>query len=566
MGRFIKHTACPCGRSKDNLAVYDQGDYYDAYCWTQGCGKYFPNVTSDGEVLETRKEGKGDGMTTVQEIKELPFADIPDRGIRKEICEKYGVRVEYDAESGEIAKHYYPIHKNNHITGYFVRELPRKFKAVGDAKGSLDLFGRSLVGDTGKLLIVTEGHLDALAAFQMLKDRGRPYRVVSVPNGANISSIRENIDWLENFETILFCGDQDEPGRKFTKEASELLTPGKAKIAEYSEKDPSDMLLAGKHDEFWNAICNSTTVRPDGIVSIKDTYERLTNRPQRNLVPYPESWELLQEKTKGLEVGALDTWTAGTSIGKSLFFKIMMHHLWKTTDENIGAIYLEEPIEDTIEDMMGIEGQIRLRLPDVKEQYPPGSETYDELFHRVADSNRLHFFDHWGSIDEDSKLLNKIRYLARGLGCKFIFLDHLSIVVSEFANEGDERTQIDSLMSKLKRLTQELGIWLGLIVHLRKSQNGSGKSFEEGAVPTLDDLRGSSAIKQLSNNVFGVARNLYHPMPEGRMQSEVHVLKCRLTGFTGPADTFQFDPDTGILLPVKEGFDEDVPDASTDDI
>jgi len=322
------------------------------------------------------------------------------------------------------------------------------------------------------------------------------------------------------------------------------------------------MLMSGKHEEFWQSIANATTARPDGIISISDTYERLVNRPVANLTPYPESWEQMQDKTKGLEVGGLDTWTAGTSIGKSLFFKMIMHHLWKTTDDNIGAIYLEEPVEDTIEDVMGIEGGMRLKLPEVRAQYPPGTEVYDGLFRRIAESNRLHFFDHWGSVDEHAKLLNKIRYLARGLGCKYIFLDHLSIAISEFANEGDERTQIDSLMSKLKRLTQELGIWLGLIVHLRKSQNGSGNSFEEGAVPTLDDLRGSAAIKQLSNNVFGVARNLYHPMPEGRMQSQVHVLKCRLTGFTGPADTFQFDPDTGILVPVREDYDEETPDVS----
>ena len=39
------------------------------------------------------------------------------------------------------------------------------------------------------------------------------------------------------------------------------------------------------------------------------------------------------------------------------------------------------------------------------------------------------FYDHWGSIESDN-LLNRIKYLVRACDCKWIVLDHLSIVIS----------------------------------------------------------------------------------------------------------------------------------------
>jgi twinkle protein len=123
-------------------------------------------------------------------------------------------------------------------------------------------------------------------------------------------------------------------------------------------------------------------------------------------------------------------------------------------------------------------------------------------------------------------------------------------VVSEFAGDGDERRQIDTIMSKLKNLTQELQIWIGLVVHLRKTS--AGASFEEGAVPTTDDLRGSGSIKQLSNGVFAIARNQQHDNEYLRNTSSVHSLKCRFTGRTGAAGWLHFHGESGRMIPVDD--------------
>jgi len=105
-------------------------------------------------------------------------------------------------------------------------------------------------------------------------------------------------------------------------------------------------------------------------------------------------------------------------------------------------------------------------------------------------------------------------------------------------------------MTKLAKLAKELEIVIFLVVHLRKE--GSGKSFEQGATPSLDDLRGSGSLKQLSWDVLALSRNQQHFDPICRNTTQLTVLKCRFTGRTGPADYLRFDVDTGRMEQVAE--------------
>ena len=265
-------------------------------------------------------------------------------------------------------------------------------------------------------------------------------------------------------------------------------------------------------------------------------------------IAYPDRGYDLNRMTYGIRMGELDTWTSGSGMGKTQVMRELQYHLLNNVDDNIGIISLEEPLLDSVEALMAIDMNKRIHLPDV-------TATEEELhgaWENTSGTGRLYFYDSFGSMDNDS-LVSKIRYFANGLGCKYIFLDHLSIVVSEFASEGGERERIDSIMTRLKNLTQELDIWIGLVVHLRKT--GSGTSFEEGGVPNLDDLRGSGSIKQLSNTVYALSRNQQATDSVERNTSQLHVLKCRFTGRTGQGDYLFFNDVTGRMTkftPVVE--------------
>jgi twinkle protein len=138
--------------------------------------------------------------------------------------------------------------------------------------------------------------------------------------------------------------------------------------------------------------------------------------------------------------------------------------------------------------------------------------------------------------------------MAKALDCKFIVLDHISMIVSsqEF---GDERKALDEVMTKLRTLVQETDIALIVVSHLRRPD---GKGHEEGAVTSLAQLRGSGSIAQLSDMVLGLERDSQNEDVATRNTTTLRVLKNRFVGMTGPACYLYWDKDTGRLNEVDK--------------
>jgi len=160
-------------------------------------------------------------------------------------------------------------------------------------------------------------------------------------------------------------------------------------------------------------------------------------------------------------------------------------------------------------------------------------------------TGRYYLFDHWGSTSADN-LLSRVRYMAKALDCRYVILDHLSIVVSSQEN-GDERKAIDEIMTRLRTLVAETGITLFLVSHLKRV---TGKPHEDGGKISLQDLRGSQSIAQLSDIVIGMERDQQHEDLETRNTTTVRILKNRYTGQTGPACWLKYNLDTGRMEEV----------------
>jgi twinkle protein len=174
-------------------------------------------------------------------------------------------------------------------------------------------------------------------------------------------------------------------------------------------------------------------------------------------------------------------------------------------------------------------------------------------YNATVGSGRFYLYDHWGSTDSDN-LMNKIRYMVRGLGCTTIVLDHISIVVSGISasEEGDERRLIDNTMTRLRSLVQELNFRCFVVAHLKSIE---GKPHEEGARVTLGHFRGSKSLTQLSDTVVGLERNQQDPKKS--RQTRVRLLKNRHTGETGLACYIEYDTETGRLNETTGVFEEE---------
>lgn len=526
-GEHREHVECG---SSDGLAIYEEGGRENGYCFA--CNTYVKDL-GENNIVEMKKDN-----IDFNEINALPYSAIKERGISKETCEFYKVKFSKD-------KIYFPYFKGGKISGYKVRDLKatdkgKRYSCIGDIK-DCGLFGSESFNGQGKLVVVTEGEIDALSIFQVVKQlKGKEYRILSLPNG--VGSIKKHLDYLEQFESIYLCFDNDPAGQKEINTAASLFTPGKVSIISITgAKDPNELLTQGKERELLRVLNNAKKFELDGIINSRETWEVINNRERALSVVYPSEWQILQEKTHGIRLGELETWTSGSGSGKTQVMRHLQYNILTRTQANIGVIALEEPIEDSVEALMGMYLKKRISLERVRSKVP--KEELRKAWDDTMGKGRLYFYDHFGSIETDN-LIKRIRYMAKSFDCQYIFIDHLGIVISEYASEGSERERIDSIMTKLKSLTQELKVWIGLVVHLRKREVGN-KSFENGITPTLDDCRGSGAIKQLSNSVFALTRDQQADTEEERNTITLTVLKCRYTGDTGKADQLYYDRDTG---------------------
>ena len=453
------------------------------------------------------------------------------RGLDEETCKKwrYGVGM-YQGRPVQVANYCDPT---GTPVAQKLRFRDKSFIWLGEPKKA-GLYGAHLWRDSGKMVTITEGEIDALSLSQCFSLR---WPVVSIPNGAKSAAktIAMNLDWLETFETVVLCFDQDQQGRSAALEAAQQLSPGKVKIVtSLPEKDANECLKTGRVKELVDAVYGAKAYRPDGVIPGEEVWDLIVNAKKKTSIQYP--WSGLNEKLFGMRGGELVTLTAGTGIGKSSVARELACYLLNE-GEKVGYIALEESVQKTAEHLMGIHMN---RPPHLWGDSVSEEEKYN-AFKATAGSGKLVLYDHWGSIDP-ANLLNRVRYMARAMECSFIFLDHLSIVVSALES-GDERRMIDSTMTKLRSLVEETGVHLVLVSHLRRPD---GRSHEEGGSTSLAQLRGSHAIAQLSDAVIGCERNQQDESVSRLMT--LRVLKNRYAGRTGVACTLEYDEDNGRLV------------------
>jgi twinkle protein len=525
------HLPCEDCGSSDALSINTDGWSTCFNCHTRKKidGEYTPKETA--KVSSPLDKHVIDMMTHKQ------YRTITDRNISRETCEKYrcfkdgdNIIFGYSDKDGALCatKTRYPD-KNFNVQG--------NWKAAG-------LYGQHLFSTSGaKGVTIVEGEFDALAAYQML---GSKWPVVSIKSGASgaLKDCKAEYEWLNSFEYIVLCFDSDEAGKKAANQVSELFG-AKAKIMKHAHglKDACDYQRQHRGKEFSDLWWGAEQYVPDGIVQGSTLLDEVMAPIPPSDCDYP--WAELNKLTYGIRKGELVTVTAGSGLGKSQVLREVVWHILNKSTDNIGLMFLEEGVRKTSLSIMSLAAGKPLHLPD--------SEATDEekidAFNATLGTGRLYLFDHFGSTSVDN-IINRVRYLAKGLGCGYIFLDHISIVVSAQAS-GDERKAIDEIMTRLRMLVQETGVALIVVSHLKRPE---GKGHEEGASTSLAQLRGSGAIAQLSDMVLGLERNGQAEDPEERNTTYVRVLKNRFSGITGPAGKLLYNHFTGRM---HERRDED---------
>lgn len=498
---FLYHTSCNNCGSSDGNSVYDDGHTYCFVC----------NHFTSGELSDDSEQPQTKAMLKGNPIK------LRKRGLSEETCRKYRIHMDGDT----LRMHYF--NKAGQVCAAKVKTKDKDFWMEGNNTDH-QLFGQNLVPTEGTRLTIYEGELDAASGYEAQPK----WPHVSIPNGAKAAkkSLQRVLDLLQGYEEVVLFFDNDEAGRQAAQECAELLPPGKAKIARLEKyKDASEALQAGDNEAVRRAIWDAKTYRPDGIVDAKSLLEIITTPTPPADHDYP--FQGLQDKLHGIRYGELITITSGSGTGKSSFCRVLASHLLNR-QERIGYLALEESNRRTALGLMSAQ----LGKPYHLEEYERAELEY--AYNSTIANWNLFLFDGFGSYDPDT-IYSRIEYLACGLECRVIFLDHLSILLSGL--DGDERRMIDITMTKLRSLVERTGITLFLVSHLRRTQ--SDQNHEEGARVTLGQLRGSAAIAQLSDTVIALERDQQDPNKQNT--TTLRVLKNRNSGEVGVANQLIYD-------------------------
>jgi len=408
---------------------------------------------------------------------------------------------------------------------------------LGDPKEAV-MFGQHLWRTNGKMVVVTEGEIDAASVSQV---QGHKWPVVSVPNGAQGAkkALQRNLEWLSGFETVVLMFDNDDPGRNAAQECAPLFKPGQCKVARLDLKDANDMLKAGRNKEIIDAIWNAKGYRPDGIIDGSDLWDDLVK--EQAAFTYPLPFQGLQEKLYGVEPGEVVTFCSGTGMGKSSIVRTLVHHFATVSNIKTGLMFFEETVRRTALGIMSIHaGKNYLLMSD-----PKSDKEFKKSYEASVANGNVVLYNHFGSAAIDN-VTDRIRFMAKAMDCKVVVVDHLSILVSGMG-EGDERRLIDNAMTALKSIAMECNIVLLLVSHLKRPE---GIGHEQGAMTELSQLRGSAAIGQLSDIVIGLERDQQDE--QFKNVTTLRILKARRSGETGIGGWLLYNRQTSRLTEILD--------------
>ena len=537
MSRY-KQTACPECNSSDAFTIYEDG----AYCFSCQYSTKKVNIMNDLEPVT-----KPNSNITIEEINDLNSFPINSRGISKQVVDHFGIKMAVNPD-GSGGSHFYPYTYEGKVEAYKERKLPKSFVTHGSFV-NVELFGQS-VSSGGKTLVITEGELDACAVAQaFLNKYNKIFPVVSMPSATGCKTVLAQREWIRRFESVILFFDKDEAGQAAVQKVAKIIGAGKVKVAKLLEKDPCEQLLKHGPQSLLQSYWDAETWSPAGLVMGEAIWEQFQQRQRTKSRPYPKCLAGLNDKLKGIRQGEITLFTSGTGSGKSTIVKEIVLDLLKDEENKIGLISLEESVGDTAEKFIEMTLNQKLDHDDNNLSELDLRQGFESVF---ADE-RLVLLDHQGSVG-DSTLTDKIEYMCL-MGCKYLVLDHITIAVSEGSEGLSGNEAIDKVMSDLLKIVKKHNVWLCLISHLRKAPGG-GASFEEGKLASIDDIKGSGSIKQISFDIVAFARNLVADNATERNTIKFRVLKSRFTGLTGSAGAAIYNTKTGRLTSTDNVFME----------
>lgn len=570
-GRWVGNYPCPECNSTDNLSVYlkefEDGDYYDGTCHTPGCKSFWGNdeliergvITGDFKVDKTKLAAPRERITR-EEVKELYTRTSFDSKMRdgslyrhlpEWVMEFYGHRVERDV-TGEIKAEYYPETQSGKLHGYKSRHMPKKFGwgNLGQTGLRSDLSGQHKFLNGGKWVVLVGGEIDKASAQVMFRNyqlkKGQEdydhYAVVSPTTGEGscAKQVAAQYEWLDSFENIVVCMDNDDAGKAAAEEVVKVLPADKVRVMKLSGKDPNDMLAQGREKQFISNFWEAKPTVSSGIKSSKDLMvdveEVLTAQPI-TLPKYMHKLQTAMKRAFSMN-GRVVTLSGSTSVGKSTHINAMIYHWAMSSTLKPLVVSLEMTGGEYAIDLLSLHLQKNLDWFDNGQDavdylnHPDVRPLYQNLMDDEYGEERFKIVDE--GITSLEVIERQIERASKQYGCNIVVIDVLSDLL-RFLPISDQEKH----MAWQKNFVKS-GVSIVNVLHTRKiEKDKDGKT----RFATEFDALGSSSFVQSAHINIVLNRDKMAEDPIERNTTYVDMPKCR-RGTTGRITKWVYDVET----------------------
>lgn len=507
MASTLKNLPCPECLSSDNLKVFlnEQGKE-TSRCVTPDCpGKVdklevkvdnILNIDTHEQDLSVKVRSKDFLYGEIAELKKRSIIYETCRRLNYQVTKHNGewVRILNWYENDQIIAQKIK-RPNDPVTGkkrmYFINHNDR----VG-------LYGKWLWSPNPNLFVtITEGEEDMMAVMQT---QGYQYAVVSIPKGADDArkSIQEDIKWLSGFKYVILAFDNDEAGKKATRQCLDILDPGKVRVVEWPLKDANEMLMKGRADEIKNLLFRAKEIVPDKSVTVSNIMDRILKDP---IVGTAFPWPTMTDITYGLQEGEMYVFSASPATGKTQIALELVNHFCSKENIKCGVFGLEQDVAGTIRRMAGLNLGLKLHLPGV---VAPKEDLEKEAF-RFED--KIYLYDQEGEIPEVD-VFTYIRFWNKAKGVSLFVLDNLQMI-----DTSHDFDKLKSFMNKLKKTMKELKSTIIIISHV--NVDGIKQSTHVGFSSKVENPHGNltEASVRATMNKFRL------DWPDGRMPETKNI-------------------------------------------
>ena len=461
---------------------------------------------------------------------ETPWKDYY-RGIPSRVLNQYGI-----TRDGDCTIFNYRNQSGDVVAQKLRNADKTKVSWRGNAK-EVTGFGSHLASpNKHEAIAICEGEFDAPSIFHATSGK---VVGVSVPSGAQSAAnfVKKHLDFFNQFKIVYVATDMDEPGKAAASALVPLFEAGQVRRIIFSRKDANEELQELGSQAVKDAVHGAKEIRPDGIRSASAYKGIALQPPERSVTPCAFSY--WNDKSQGFWDNQLILLIAGSGIGKTTFARALALGDMERGIK-VGWIGLEETAEEAIYRFVGMAAGVQLHarrnyigLNDAQLAAISDADKF------VTCGGRLELFDHFGSLDEET-ILNRMAYMVRSLGCRHLYLDHLTIVGSGLAQDT---RHLDALVTKIRSFIAATKCTVFAISHLNRG-SAQFKNHEDGGVPELHDIRGSHSIVQLSDTIWALSRK------RGTNRTHSFCLKNRMLGRQGYAGSFEFNEATQQLSQV----------------